>query len=276
MKCLLLALGLALACGVQAAHIPQTAEDLDVRKVVGTWHVVAMVASDMSLLDAESGPLRVYVEELKPTPQGDLEVMLQKRENHEYVEKTLMALKTEDTAVFTVDCHGERKISVLDTDYSSYMILCMEGPTPTDEGSVMCQCLARTSEVDDEVMEKFDGALASLPEHMQMVLDLRQGAGLRKPYLLDTAVPSAGSDLSLSKRLTPEVFLALAASLDSEPRHHPADFWGLPGTVQAQRGPSCLASDGRRPSIVLVAEAPGGPEDGPRGNSGNRVAGGLA
>lgn len=37
--------------------------------------------------------------------------------------------------------HGERKISVLDTDYSSYMIFCMEGPPPTDEGSVMCQCL---------------------------------------------------------------------------------------------------------------------------------------
>ena len=79
-----------------------------------------------------------------------------------------------------------------------------------------------------------------------------------RPTLQDTAVPSAGSDLSLSKRLTPEVFLALAASLDPEPRHHPAppDFWGLPGTVQPQRGPSCLASDGRRHSIVLVAEAP--------------------
>ena len=37
--------------------------------------------------------------------------------------------------------HGERKVSVLDTDYSSYMIFCMEGPMPTDEGSVMCQCL---------------------------------------------------------------------------------------------------------------------------------------
>lgn len=37
--------------------------------------------------------------------------------------------------------HGERKISVLDTDYSSYMTFCKEGPTHTDEGSVMCQCL---------------------------------------------------------------------------------------------------------------------------------------
>ncbi|KAI4577685.1 hypothetical protein MJT46_003520 [Ovis ammon polii x Ovis aries] len=81
------------------------------------------------------------MEELKPTPEGDLEILLQKRENHECVEKTLTAQKAEDPAVFTVDYHGERKISVLDTDYSSYMTFCMEGPTHTDEGSVMCQCL---------------------------------------------------------------------------------------------------------------------------------------
>ncbi|XDA73481.1 hypothetical protein R6Z07F_003705 [Ovis aries] len=107
MNCLLLALGLALPCGVQDAHIPQTVEDLDIRKlkvppqVAGTWHPVAMVASNVLLLDAESSPLE--------------------RPPREY--------------------HGERKISVLDTDYSSYMTFCMEGPTHTNEGSVMCQCL---------------------------------------------------------------------------------------------------------------------------------------
>lgn len=37
--------------------------------------------------------------------------------------------------------HGERKISVLDTDYTTYMIFCMEAPTPTDEHGAMCQCL---------------------------------------------------------------------------------------------------------------------------------------
>lgn len=40
MNCLLLALGLALPCGVQDAHIPQTVEDLDIRKVWGLgWRV---------------------------------------------------------------------------------------------------------------------------------------------------------------------------------------------------------------------------------------------
>lgn len=39
---------------------------------------MAMAASDISLLDAQSAPLRVYVEKLKPTPKGDLEILLQK------------------------------------------------------------------------------------------------------------------------------------------------------------------------------------------------------
>ena len=58
------------APGVQLKVPPQ---------VAGMWHTVAMAASNMLLLDAESGPLRVYVEELKPTPEGDLEILLQKR-----------------------------------------------------------------------------------------------------------------------------------------------------------------------------------------------------
>lgn len=46
--------------------------------MAGTWYSLAMAASDISLLDAQSAPLRVYVEELKPTPKGDLEILLQK------------------------------------------------------------------------------------------------------------------------------------------------------------------------------------------------------
>ena len=35
MKCLLLALGLALMCGIQATNIPQTMQDLDLQEVRG-------------------------------------------------------------------------------------------------------------------------------------------------------------------------------------------------------------------------------------------------
>lgn len=40
---------------------------------------MAMAVSDVSLLDAKSSPLKAYVEGLKPTPEGDLEILLQKR-----------------------------------------------------------------------------------------------------------------------------------------------------------------------------------------------------
>ncbi|KAF0887229.1 LACB1 protein, partial [Crocuta crocuta] len=79
MQCLLLALGLALVCGGRAAIVAQTVQDLDLQKVAGTWHSVAMAASDISLLDSETAPLRVYVQELRPTPQGNLEIVLRKR-----------------------------------------------------------------------------------------------------------------------------------------------------------------------------------------------------
>ncbi|XP_059957911.1 beta-lactoglobulin-2-like [Mesoplodon densirostris] len=181
MKSLLLALGLALVCGAQAVHIPNKVEGLDIREVAGTWHSVAMAASDISLLDAESGPLRVNVEELRPTPQGDLEITLQKWENQKCVEKTILAQKTEDPAVFKVEGHRERKISVLDTDYTNYMIFCMEAPTPTDEHGTMCQCLSRTLKVGDDVVEKFDRVLESLPEHMRIFLDLSQRKGELSP-----------------------------------------------------------------------------------------------
>ncbi|XP_032489935.1 glycodelin [Phocoena sinus] len=167
MKSLLLALGLALVCGAQAVHIPNKVEGLDIREVAGTWHSVAMAASDISLLDAESGPLRVNVEELRPTPQGDLEIILQKWENQKCVEKTILAQKTEDPAVFKVDALNENKIFVLDSDYTNYLLFCMEN-TADPERSLTCQYLARTLPVDDGVMEKFDRAIKPLPMRIRL------------------------------------------------------------------------------------------------------------
>ncbi|KAF4016795.1 hypothetical protein G4228_008464 [Cervus hanglu yarkandensis] len=139
MKCLLLALGLALACGAQAIIVTQTMKDLDIQKVAGTWYSLAMAASDISLLDAQSAPLRVYVEELKPTPKGDLEILLQKWENGECAQKKIIAEKTEIPAVFKID--------------------------------------VRTPEVDNEAMEKFDKALKALPMHIRLSFNPTQLEG---------------------------------------------------------------------------------------------------
>uniref|UniRef100_A0A8C9BDB9 Lipocalin/cytosolic fatty-acid binding domain-containing protein n=1 Tax=Phocoena sinus TaxID=42100 RepID=A0A8C9BDB9_PHOSS len=130
MMCLLLALGLALTCGTQAVNVIRTMEDLDIQRVAGTWHSVAMAASDISLLDTKSAPLRVNVEELRPTPQGDLEIFLQKREKDGCVKEKIIAEKTEIPAVFKIN--------------------------------------SRTLPVDDGVMEKFDRAIKPLPMRIRL------------------------------------------------------------------------------------------------------------
>uniref|UniRef100_A0A8B9XZM7 Lipocalin/cytosolic fatty-acid binding domain-containing protein n=1 Tax=Bos mutus grunniens TaxID=30521 RepID=A0A8B9XZM7_BOSMU len=138
MKCLLLAL--ALTCGAQALIVTQTMKGLDIQKVAGTWYSLAMAASDISLLDAQSAPLRVYVEELKPTPEGDLEILLQKWENGECAQKKIIAEKTKIPAVFKIDALNENKVLVLDTDYKKYLLFCMENSAEPEQ-SLACQCL---------------------------------------------------------------------------------------------------------------------------------------
>ncbi|KAM7238330.1 hypothetical protein CapIbe_009850 [Capra ibex] len=176
MKCLLLALGLALACGIQAIIVTQTMKGLDIQKVAGTWYSLAMAASDISLLDAQSAPLRVYVEELKPTPEGNLEILLQKWENGECAQKKIIAEKTKIPAVFKIDALNENKVLVLDTDYKKYLLFCMENSAEPEQ-SLACQCLVRTPEVDKEALEKFDKALKALPMHIRLAFNPTQLEG---------------------------------------------------------------------------------------------------
>ncbi|XP_004423719.1 PREDICTED: glycodelin [Ceratotherium simum simum] len=174
MKCLLLALGVALVCGTQATSIPQTMKDLDLQKVAGTWHSVAMAASDLPLPDSESAPLRVYIQELKPTPEDNLEIILREGESKGCAERKIFAEKTKSPAEFKINYLDENKLFVLDTDYENYLLLCMQDDAAAPAQSLACQYLARTLKVDEEVMEKFDRALKPLPGNFQIIPDQTQ------------------------------------------------------------------------------------------------------
>ncbi|KAF6327829.1 progestagen associated endometrial protein [Rhinolophus ferrumequinum] len=166
MKCLVLALSVALVCGTQAIFVPRTVpEDLDVQKVAGTWHSMAMAASDISLLNTERAPLRVFVKELRPTPENNLEIVLQRWEDGSCAEKKILAEKTEVPAEFKISYLDENKLHVLDTDYENYMFLCMENAAAPGQG-LACQYLARTLTADEGVMEQFNTALKALPVHI--------------------------------------------------------------------------------------------------------------
>ncbi|XP_066896435.1 glycodelin isoform X2 [Kogia breviceps] len=223
MMYLLLALGLALTCGTQAVSVIQTMEGLDIQKVGGTWHSMAMAASDISLLDTESGPLRVSVEELRPTPRGDLEIILQKREKDGCAKEKIIAEKTKIPAVFKINSLGENKIFVLDTDYRNYLLFCMEN-TADPGHSLACQYLGRTLQVDDEVMEKFNRAIKPLSMHIWLSFSPTQ--------------------------------------LEGEPRVHfrAREPWPLWGQMMSPPPPPSAGSGGTRTKVTLLGtQAPPGP-----------------
>ncbi|KAF5914175.1 hypothetical protein HPG69_015621 [Diceros bicornis minor] len=148
-----------------------------------------MAASDLPLPDSESAPLRVYIQELKPTPEDNLEIILREgnavcaggsqnrlpfRESKGCAERKIFAEKTKSPAEFKINYLDENKLFVLDTDYENYLLLCMQDDAAAPAQSLACQYLARTLKVDEEVMEKFDRALKPLPGNFQIIPDQTQ------------------------------------------------------------------------------------------------------
>ncbi|XP_023083428.1 glycodelin [Piliocolobus tephrosceles] len=179
MQCLLLTLGVALICGVQAIESPQIMQDMELPKLAGTWHSMAMAASDFSLLETREAPLRIYISSLQPTPEGNLEITLHRWsqklspliDSNQCVEEKIIAEKTENPIEFKINYLDENRIYLLNTDGSKYLFLCLES---TPKQNLACQYLARTLEADDKVMAEFINFLKTLRVQMQIFLDMTQ------------------------------------------------------------------------------------------------------
>ncbi|XP_053427847.1 glycodelin [Nycticebus coucang] len=180
MKCLLLALSLALVCGVQAIDVLEIMKHLDIQKLAGTWHSMAMAASTSSLLEVQSSSLRVFISALRPTLEGNLEIFLQAWEDNRCVEKRIFAEKTESLENFQINYLGENRLMFLDTDYDDHLFFCMENIAAPSQ-SLVCQYLARTLRVDEQVMERFSNAVKTLSVPMPIFLDVTRGGALPRP-----------------------------------------------------------------------------------------------
>ncbi|KAM9207479.1 beta-lactoglobulin-1-like [Dugong dugon] len=142
-----------------------------------------MAASNLPLLETEDAPLRVYIKEIRPTPDDNLEVVLlktwvcplgcsQAARERQPVPAALgvraglrrFLVPSAQPKGFqlnrlTAQTHpgqylDENKVFMLDTDYKNYLFTCMES-TIAPEQDLVCQYLARTLKVDTNVMEKF-------------------------------------------------------------------------------------------------------------------------
>uniref|UniRef100_A0A2K6CPQ4 Progestagen associated endometrial protein n=1 Tax=Macaca nemestrina TaxID=9545 RepID=A0A2K6CPQ4_MACNE len=103
MPCLLLTLGVALVCSVQATDMPQTKQNLELPKLAGTWHSMAMATNNVSLMVTVKSALRVHVTSLWPTPEDHLEIVLHRWENNSCVEKKVLGEKTENPKKFKIN-----------------------------------------------------------------------------------------------------------------------------------------------------------------------------
>ncbi|XP_066221649.1 glycodelin [Saccopteryx leptura] len=173
MKCLLLALSVALVCGTQDVFVRQTGEDLDIQKMAGTWFSMAMAAGDRAPLEAAEAQLRMHIRELRPTAEDDLEITMHRWEDDTCVERKMTARKTGNPTEFQMEDMKDVKVHVLDTDYENYAFLCLENTTNA-KLSPACQYLARTPTVDEMAVEQFKRALNVLSIHVQIIFAPRQ------------------------------------------------------------------------------------------------------
>uniref|UniRef100_A0A2K6CPM1 Progestagen associated endometrial protein n=1 Tax=Macaca nemestrina TaxID=9545 RepID=A0A2K6CPM1_MACNE len=173
MPCLLLTLGVALVCSVQATDMPQTKQNLELPKLAGTWHSMAMATNNVSLMVTVKSALRVHVTSLWPTPEDHLEIVLHRWENNSCVEKKVLGEKTENPKKFKINYMGANEAMLLDTDYDNFLFLCLTDTT-TRIQCLMCQYLARVLVEDDEIMKGFIRAFRPLHKRLWYLLDLRK------------------------------------------------------------------------------------------------------
>ncbi|XP_049628787.1 beta-lactoglobulin-2-like [Suncus etruscus] len=171
MKCVLLVL--ALVCGIQATIIPQV-KDLHIQKLEGKWNTMLMAATYAPLLN-NSSTYKVFIKNMKVTTQKDMEITLSKQVNQNCEESHIVALKTQDPAVFMVDFEGKQKVTVLDTDYDHYAVFCMEVPKDDVQKYNVCQYMTRTmNPKEGEMMVNFAKILKNMPQQPQIILNMVQ------------------------------------------------------------------------------------------------------
>ncbi|XP_006900704.1 PREDICTED: uncharacterized protein LOC102850000 [Elephantulus edwardii] len=180
MKCLLLTLGLALVCGARAVIPAPVTEAVEVQKLQGIWHTLAMAASNLTLLETENGPLRLCLQKFLPTPEGNVEIVLFKWRRSLYAPVGTEQLELLPVSVFAPPLDLDQiKLFMMDTDYET-MSVCMEDTT-APQRNLMCQLLGRTLNVKSWVLEKFRGQLKNLIQSTPILLDFIQRKGDRPP-----------------------------------------------------------------------------------------------
>ncbi|XP_038601621.1 beta-lactoglobulin-1A/1C-like [Tachyglossus aculeatus] len=161
MKVLLLSIGLALVCAIQAAA-DVSGKPIQTEKLKGQWHTISMATNEMKLIEKD-GTMRFFFKTVTPRNTDELIVTMLKEENNKCTEYNLVIKQTEEPNKFRPVPFTDNKrnlIIMADTDYLNYALVVIQHyDKELDREVTVVQCLSRTLEVTPEVVEKFNKLL---------------------------------------------------------------------------------------------------------------------
>ncbi|XP_036607712.1 trichosurin-like [Trichosurus vulpecula] len=163
MKLLMLTVGLALVCGLQALN--NNAEDSP--EVTGKWFTVALASNVTSKIE-EGGSLQIFVKSLWEH-DGLLSAVFFKRQNGKCIQFSVTASPGEDGQMH-VPYDGENALSLESRD-SEHLILIVYN-TKDGEVTVWGELFGQTPNLSDEIKKKFEEVCKTFGIRKDQIRDL--------------------------------------------------------------------------------------------------------
>uniref|UniRef100_F6SX48 Lipocalin/cytosolic fatty-acid binding domain-containing protein n=1 Tax=Ornithorhynchus anatinus TaxID=9258 RepID=F6SX48_ORNAN len=175
MKVLLLSIGLALVCAIQAVA-DVSDKPISFEKLAGPWHTILLATNDKEMIK-EDEKMKLLFKTVTPQNTKELIITMLKKENHECTEYNLVIKQTEEPNKFQ-DCKclndNEKDIIIfVDSDYLNYFLVVFQNYNEElDREDTVVQCLSRTFDLTTEAEEKFNKVLKDYNISEENVINL--------------------------------------------------------------------------------------------------------
>ncbi|XP_036864193.1 minor allergen Can f 2-like [Manis javanica] len=181
MQLLLLTVGLALVCGLQAQGEDHEQKELDPQgdlvELSGRWHTVALASNDSALI-RPSGRFRVFISRLD-VEDGNLHGQILVPQDDQCSELSVTAFKTETAGEFTAEYSGQNHLYLAEMKPTEFMILYVinqyEGTT-----SLVAGLLVRNPAMRQRLLPVFESVCDGLGLHKDQVMVVEATSDCRR------------------------------------------------------------------------------------------------
>ncbi|XP_026369532.3 minor allergen Can f 2 [Ursus arctos] len=168
MQFLLLTVGLALVCGLQAQEEPP--ENLE--ELSGIWYTAALASNNSALIEP-GGHFRVFVKSLS-TSDGNLngQMLIPQEDGCEKV--SLTVYKTETNNKFKLEFWGHDDFYLKETQPQQYLVLYIINHD-NDETNLVANLLVRDPSTQQDFLQTFESACEDLGLRQDQILVVNAG-----------------------------------------------------------------------------------------------------